>query len=113
YLVSGGSEAVETALKLSRAYHLARGEPSRHRIIARGGSYHGNTLGALDASGRQPLRGPYEPWLGRSADVPPASEYRCPPPGASARTSWWRGRASRLAIGPSAWLLVRAKSSTP
>ena len=80
YPVSGGSEAVETALKLSRAYHLARGEGSRHRVIARWGSYHGNTLGALDASGRQPLRRPYEPWLGRTAHVPPAYEYRCPSP---------------------------------
>jgi adenosylmethionine-8-amino-7-oxononanoate aminotransferase len=80
YPVSGGSEAVETALKLSRAYHLARGENSRHRVIARWGSYHGNTLGALDASGRQPLRRPYEPWLGRTVHVPPAYEYRCPSP---------------------------------
>ena len=80
YPVSGGSEAVETALKLSRAYHLARGEDSRHRVIARWGSYHGNTLGALDASGRQPLRHPYEPWLGRAVHVPPAYEYRCPSP---------------------------------
>lgn len=78
YPVSGGSEAVETALKLARAYHLSRGEPSRHKVIARWGSYHGNTLGALDASGREPLRGPYEPWLGRTLHVPAAYEYRCP-----------------------------------
>jgi adenosylmethionine-8-amino-7-oxononanoate aminotransferase len=77
YPVSGGSEAVETALKLARAYHLARGEPSRHRIIARRSSYHGNTLGALDASGREALRRPYEPWLGRATHVSPAYEYRC------------------------------------
>src|SRR3989442_2810208 len=80
YPVSGGSEAVETALKLARAYHLARGEPARHNVIARWGSYHGNTLGALDASGREPLRGPYEPWLGRAVHVPAAYEYRCPLP---------------------------------
>jgi adenosylmethionine-8-amino-7-oxononanoate aminotransferase len=80
YPVSGGSEAVETALKLSRAYHLARDEGSRHRVIARWGSYHGNTLGALDASGREPLRRPYEPWLGRTVHVPPAYEYRCSSP---------------------------------
>jgi adenosylmethionine-8-amino-7-oxononanoate aminotransferase len=77
YPVSGGSEATETALKLARAYHLARGEPQRHRVIARWGSYHGNTLGALDASGREPLRRPYEPWLGRATHVSPAYEYRC------------------------------------
>jgi adenosylmethionine-8-amino-7-oxononanoate aminotransferase len=77
YPVSGGSEAVETALKLARAYHLARGEAGRHRIIARRSSYHGNTLGALDASGREALRRPYEPWLGRATHVSPAYEYRC------------------------------------
>jgi adenosylmethionine-8-amino-7-oxononanoate aminotransferase len=80
YPVSGGSEATETALKLARAYHLARGEPDRHRIIARRGSYHGNTLGALDASGREPLRRPYEPWLGRTLHVSSAYEYRCDRP---------------------------------
>src|SRR5438445_6275059 len=80
YPVSGGSEAVETALKLARAYHLARGEPARHRVIARWGSFHGNTLGALDASGRPPLRAPYGPWLGRTAHVPAVYEYRCPLP---------------------------------
>ena len=45
YPVSGGSEAIETALKLARAYHLARGEPDRWIVFARWGSYHGNTLG--------------------------------------------------------------------
>ncbi|HEX5013228.1 MAG TPA: aminotransferase class III-fold pyridoxal phosphate-dependent enzyme [Candidatus Limnocylindrales bacterium] len=65
YPVSGGSEAIETALKLARAYHLARREPDRDFVIARHGSYHGNTLGALDLSGRPPLRRPYEPWLNR------------------------------------------------
>jgi adenosylmethionine-8-amino-7-oxononanoate aminotransferase len=80
YPVSGGSEAVETALKLARTYHLARGEGSRHRVIARHGSYHGNSRGALDASGREPLRRPYQPWLGQATHVPAAYEYRCPLP---------------------------------
>jgi len=76
YPVSGGSEAIETALKLVRAYHLARGEPDRVVVIARHGSYHGNTLGALDLSGRPPLRRPYEPWLGRFRHVSAAYPYR-------------------------------------
>ncbi len=76
YPVSGGSEAIETALKLVRAYHLARGEPDRDVVIARHGSYHGNTLGALDLSGRPPLRRPYEPWLGRFRHVSAAYAYR-------------------------------------
>ena len=76
YPVSGGSEAIETALKLARAYHLARGEPEREVLVARHGSYHGNTLGALDLSGRPPLRRPYEPWLGRFRHVSAAYPYR-------------------------------------
>jgi hypothetical protein len=76
YPVSGGSEAVETALKLARAYHLAHGEPDREILVARHGSYHGNSLGALDLSGRPPLRRPYEPWLGRTRHVSAAYPYR-------------------------------------
>src|SRR5439155_11710239 len=77
YPVSGGSEAIETALKLARAYHLARGQGDRQVVMARWGSYHGNTRGALDASGREPLRAPYLPWLGQSMFVPAVYEYRC------------------------------------
>ena len=72
---------METALKLARGYHLARGEPDRIVIVARHLSYHGNTRGALDASGRPRLRAPYEPWLGHAVHVPPVTEYRCPAPG--------------------------------
>jgi adenosylmethionine-8-amino-7-oxononanoate aminotransferase len=84
YPVSGGSEAIETALKLARAYHLARGEADRAIVFARWGSYHGNTLGALDLSGRRPLRRPYEPWLGRFRHVSAAYPYRAGDPGAQA-----------------------------
>ena len=92
YPVSGGSEAVETALKLARAYHLARGEPDRWIVFARWGSYHGNTLGALDLSGRKPLRRPYEGWLGRFRHVSAAYPYRADLPGADAL-----GRTDQLA----------------
>jgi len=77
YPVSGGSEAVETAIKMARAYHLARGDDVRTTIIARRSSYHGNTLGALDASGKEPIRKPYTVWLGRFLHAPAAYEYRC------------------------------------
>jgi adenosylmethionine-8-amino-7-oxononanoate aminotransferase len=77
YPVSGGSEAVETALKIARAYFVATGEETRHKVIGRAGSYHGNTLGALDASGREVLQQPYRPWLGRTVRVPSVYEYRC------------------------------------
>jgi adenosylmethionine-8-amino-7-oxononanoate aminotransferase len=76
YPVSGGSEAIETACKLARAYHLANGEPDRHVVLARHGSYHGNTRGALDLSGRGPLRAPYLPWLGLTERVPAMYPYR-------------------------------------
>jgi adenosylmethionine-8-amino-7-oxononanoate aminotransferase len=74
--VSGGSEANETALKLARAYHLARGEGDRHVVLARAAAYHGNSRGALDASDREGLRAGYEPWLGQSVRVPLVNPYR-------------------------------------
>ena len=80
YPVSGGSEAIETALKLTRAYHLARGETERWIVVSRWGSYHGNTLGALDLSGRRPLRRPYEGWLGRFRHVSAPYPYRAGDP---------------------------------
>jgi adenosylmethionine-8-amino-7-oxononanoate aminotransferase len=79
YPVSGGSEAVETAMKLARAYHLARGE-DRSVVIGRTNAYHGNTLGALDVGGKRALKRPYEPWIGRFKHVDAAYEYRCTNP---------------------------------
>src|SRR6478672_8399506 len=87
YPVSGGSEAIETALKLARAYHLARGEADRWIVVSRWGSYHGNTLGALDLSGRRPLRRPYEDGLGRFRHVSTPYPYRDGEPGAHALAS--------------------------
>jgi adenosylmethionine-8-amino-7-oxononanoate aminotransferase len=77
YPVSGGSEAVETAIKLARSYHLVRGE-DRTVVIGRSGSYHGSTIAGLDAGAKEILRRPYAPWLGRFAHVEAAYEYRCP-----------------------------------
>ena len=89
YPVSGGSEAVETAIKMVRAYHLAVGQGGRSTIIARRSSYHGNTLGALDLSGKEPLRKPYTPWLGRFLHAPRAYEYRCENPSHPAGCGDW------------------------
>lgn len=77
--VSGGSEAVETALKLARSYHLARGE-DRDVVVARAASYHGSTRGALDASDRPMLQASFGPWLGKTVRVPAVAELRCPNP---------------------------------
>jgi adenosylmethionine-8-amino-7-oxononanoate aminotransferase len=87
YSVSGGSEAIETALKLARAYHAARGDLDRWIVFGRWQSYHGNTLGALDLGGRRPLRRPYEAWLGRFRHVSAAYAYRAGDPGAEALAS--------------------------
>jgi len=63
YLVSGGSEAVESAIKLSRQYFVEIGQPQRSQIISRWQSYHGNTLGALAAGGNRWRRAQFEPLL--------------------------------------------------
>ncbi|MEL6211261.1 MAG: aspartate aminotransferase family protein, partial [Pseudomonadota bacterium] len=76
YLVSGGSEAVESALKLARQYHIEAGEPGRHHVIARRQSYHGNTFGALSASGHPARRRIYEPMLLPFHHVDPCYAYR-------------------------------------
>jgi adenosylmethionine-8-amino-7-oxononanoate aminotransferase len=76
YLVSGGSEAVEAAIKLARQYYLEIGEPQRHRLIARRQSYHGNTLGALAAGGNAWRREKYAPLLMETHHISPCYEYR-------------------------------------
>ena len=76
YLVSGGSEAVEAALKLARQYFVEIGQPQRHRIVARRQSYHGNTLGALAAGGNAWRREPFAPLLVESSHIAPCYEYR-------------------------------------
>lgn len=77
YLVSGGSEATETAIKLARQYQLARGEPGRHKVIFRWPSYHGATLGALAISGRPTMRASFLPLLAAMPHIPAPYAYRC------------------------------------
>lgn len=76
YFVSGGSEAVEAALKLARQYFLEIGQPQRRHLIARRQSYHGNTLGALAAGGNQWRRQPFEPMLIDVSHIDPCYAYR-------------------------------------
>lgn len=84
YLTSGGSESVETALKLARQYCVEIGQPQRSRIIARRQSYHGNTLGALSAGGNLWRRAAYEPLLLDVTHVSPCYPYRDRKPDESA-----------------------------
>ncbi|MEM5331612.1 aspartate aminotransferase family protein [Paraburkholderia sp. JHI2823] len=74
--VSGGSEAVESALKLALQYHSALGNSSRRRFISRQRSWHGNTLGALSISGFLERRAPFEGALIPASLISPANEYR-------------------------------------
>jgi adenosylmethionine-8-amino-7-oxononanoate aminotransferase len=76
YFVSGGSEAMEAALKLARQYFVEKGEPQRAHVIARRQSYHGNTLGALAVGGNQWRRRQFEPLLIETTHVSPCYAYR-------------------------------------
>ncbi len=76
YLVSGGSEAVEAALKLARQCAVEKGEPGRARVIARRQSYHGNTLGALAAGGNAWRRAQFAPLLVETSHIAPCYAYR-------------------------------------
>ncbi|WP_175858042.1 aspartate aminotransferase family protein [Burkholderia anthina] len=76
YFVSGGSEAIEAALKLARQYFVEKGEPSRRHFIARRQSYHGNTLGALAIGGNAWRREPFLPLLIEAHHVSPCYAYR-------------------------------------
>lgn len=76
YFVSGGSEAVEAALKLARQYHVERGQPQREYFIARRQSYHGNTLGALAIGGNAWRREMFMPLLIQAHHVSPCYAYR-------------------------------------
>jgi len=78
YFTSGGSEATETAIKLTRQYHLEKGEASRYRVISRRQSYHGSTLGAMSVSGNVGRRAPYAPLLAEWGHIVPCFCYRCP-----------------------------------
>ncbi|MEZ5771972.1 MAG: aspartate aminotransferase family protein [Defluviimonas denitrificans] len=76
YLVSGGSEATEAAIKLARQYWVEKGEPQRARLIARKQSYHGNTIGALSAGGNEWRRAQFGPLLLDVSHIDPCYDYR-------------------------------------
>jgi len=76
YFVSGGSEAVEAALKMARQYAVERGQPQRRHFIARRQSYHGNTLGALAVGGNAWRRQQFHPLLIDVTHVAPCYAYR-------------------------------------
>jgi adenosylmethionine-8-amino-7-oxononanoate aminotransferase len=78
FFTSGGSEAVESALKLSRNYHRVHGKGQKHKVIAREVAYHGTSLGALSATGITELRSQFEPLTPGGCHVPNTNIYRWP-----------------------------------
>jgi adenosylmethionine-8-amino-7-oxononanoate aminotransferase len=79
FFTSGGSEAVESALKLARQYHKMTGKPNKTKVIAREIAYHGTSLGALSATGVPALRQPFEPLTPGGCHVPNTNLYRLAP----------------------------------
>jgi adenosylmethionine-8-amino-7-oxononanoate aminotransferase len=77
YFTCGGSEAIETALKLARQYQVEIGQSQRHQTISRGQSYHGSTLGALSVSGNKRRRESYRPMVREFAHIGFPYCYRC------------------------------------
>jgi adenosylmethionine-8-amino-7-oxononanoate aminotransferase len=78
FFTNGGSEAVESALKLARNYHRAHGKGQKHKFIAREVAYHGTSLGALSATGITSLRNQFEPLVAGNCHVPNTNVYRWP-----------------------------------
>jgi adenosylmethionine-8-amino-7-oxononanoate aminotransferase len=78
FFTSGGSEAVESAIKLARNYHRERGKGQKTKLIAREIAYHGTTLGALSATGIPALRAQFEPLAPGGCHVPNTNSYRWP-----------------------------------
>ena len=75
FFVSGGSEAVESTLKLARQYAVVNGEPQRWKVISRQPSYHGCTLGALAITGYSPLTAPFAPMMQVMPKIPAPRAY--------------------------------------
>jgi adenosylmethionine-8-amino-7-oxononanoate aminotransferase len=78
FFVSGGGEAIESALKVARQYHRLRGEPTRYKFITRRSAYHGTTMGAISINGSPALRAQFEPLLPGCLRAPLPYRYRCP-----------------------------------
>src|SRR4051794_21673008 len=78
FFTSGGSEAVESALKLARNYHRSQGNGHKTKVVAREIAYHGTTLGALSATGIPALRSQFEPLTPGGVHVPNTDSYRWP-----------------------------------
>lgn len=97
FFCSGGSEATESAVKAARQFHIETGRPSKHKVIARWLSYHGNTIGGLSLSGRPSWRAYCAPYLLDFPHIAPPNCYRC-----------WFGKTYPECGMQCAWELERA-----
>ena len=79
FFTSGGSESVDSAIKLARQYHKLRGRERKTKIVARNIAYHGTTMGALALTGISSVREPFEPFTPGGCHVPNTDVYRFPP----------------------------------
>ena len=98
YFVSGGSEAVETAFKLARQYHLQQGQSQKYKIISRWRGYHGATMGAMAASGLPAQRSPFAPLLPEFPHIAACYPYRCEFAGCEGRCNLMCARELEAAI---------------
>jgi adenosylmethionine-8-amino-7-oxononanoate aminotransferase len=78
FFTSGGSESVESALKLAKQYQTVRGFPHRWKTISRRVAYHGTTMGALSVNGLTSARAPFGPLVPGARHAPMSHRYRCP-----------------------------------
>src|SRR4029453_3675690 len=118
FFVGGGSEAVESALKIARQNHRLAGEPTRTKFVTRRSAYHGTTMGALSINGSPALRAPFEPLLPGCLRAPPSASLRPPPhiwsrcsPAASARRCPIATAAPTARRNPAARSSARTRST--
>ncbi|MDR1731089.1 MAG: aspartate aminotransferase family protein [Synergistaceae bacterium] len=78
FFCSGGSEAIESVIKIARQYHIERGRPQKYKVISRWQSYHGNTIATLSVGGRPSWRQRYSPYLLDVPHIPACNCFRCP-----------------------------------
>ena len=98
FFTSGGSESVESAWKLAKAYFKAIGKPAKHKVISRMTSYHGTTAGALSITGLPALKADFEPLVPSTVQVPNTNSYRIPPGVDEADFGTWAAEQVRSAI---------------
>ena len=96
FFTAGGSEAVESAWKLARAYFRKTGRPLKHKVISRQVAYHGTTMGALSITGIPALKQDFEPLIPSTFRVPNTNFYRRPPDAGDTPEEFGRWAADRI-----------------